>query len=500
MRNYSRCSKLCCLVIATVLSWLFAVSANAQVSMSLKDVSVRSAVEYLQKEYHYSFTIGTDDIDINKHVTVQVKNVSIENALDRIFAGQNVSYKVNGKNISVVANKPQPAPAAKTAAKTQALVYTGIVFDENNSPMAGAFVVEKGTDNAVSTGVEGKFSIKVKGTSPVLSFSFFGYEDKDVQLSSSKSNIEVKMEPQALSLDQSVVVGYGTMTRRDITSAIGQFKPKASERRDVLSVDQLLQGRIAGVNITTASGIPGASSRVSIRGIGSLNAGNEPLYVIDGVPITSTSGDTGAFSQGESMTGLATLNPSDIESVEVLKDAASAAIYGSRATNGVIIVTTKSGKKGAPVISIDASMSLSQQPRLDKLDLASGDLLIETFNEAIDNYNIQFGKTQERFINPMPGKPTHNWLKDVLRTGFSRNITASVSGGSEKIRYYVSATAKHQEGTALSNALNQYSLKSNISGDIRKWLSFGINMQLSYTKNNRVSSGYSGYNVIKAAV
>ena len=473
MRNFSRCSKLCCLVIATALSWLFAVSANAQISMSLKDVSVRSAVEYLQKEYHYSFTIGTDDIDINKHVTAQVKNVSIQNALDRIFAGQDVSYKVNGKNISVVAKKTQPAPAAKPVGKAQPLLCTGIVVDENNSPMAGAFVVEKGTTNAVSSGADGKFSIKVTGAEPVLSFSFFGYEDKEVQISSSRTNIEVKMEPQALSLDQSVVVGYGSMTRRDITSAIGQFKPKASERRDVLSVDQLLQGRIAGVNITTASGIPGASSRVSIRGIGSLNAGNEPLYVIDGVPITSTSGDTGAFSQGESMTGLATLNPSDIESVEVLKDAASAAIYGSRATNGVIIVTTKSGKKGAPVISIDASMSLSQQPRLDKLDLASGDLLIETFNEAIDNYNIQFGKTQERFINPMPGKPTHNWLKDVLRTGFSRNITASISGGSEKIRYYVSATAKHQEGTALSNALNQYSIKSNVSGDIRKWLSFG---------------------------
>lgn len=114
MRNFSRCSKLCCLVIATALSWLFAVSANAQISMSLKDVSVRSAVEYLQKEYHYSFTIGTDDIDINRHVTVQVKNVSIQNALDRIFAGQNVSYKVNGKNISVVAKKAQPAPAAKS--------------------------------------------------------------------------------------------------------------------------------------------------------------------------------------------------------------------------------------------------------------------------------------------------------------------------------------------------------------------------------------------------
>ena len=174
MRNFSRCSKLCCLVIATALSWLFAVSANAQISMSLKDVSVRSAVEYLQKEYHYSFTIGTDDIDINKHVTVQVKNVSIQNALDRIFAGQNVSYKVNGKNISVVAKKAQPAPAAKPVGKAQPLLCTGIVVDENNSPMAGAFVVEKGTTNAVSSGADGKFSIKVTGAEPELSFSFFG--------------------------------------------------------------------------------------------------------------------------------------------------------------------------------------------------------------------------------------------------------------------------------------------------------------------------------------
>lgn len=500
MRNFSRCSKLCCLVLVQALSWLGAVSADAQVSMSLKDVSVRSAVEYLQKEYHYSFTIGTDDIDINRQVTVQVRNVTIQEALNRIFAGQNVTCKVSGKNVTVMSKKPQPAPAVKPVVKNQPPVCTGVVLDENNSPMAGAFVVEKGSDNAVSTDADGRFSIKLTGASPVLAFSFFGYEDKEVQVASQTKNLEVRMTPQTLALDQSVVVGYGTMTRRDITSAIGSFKPKASERRDVLSVDQLLQGRIAGVNISTASGIPGASSRVSIRGIGSLNAGNEPLYVIDGVPITSTSGDTGAWSHGESMTGLATLNPSDIESVEVLKDAASAAIYGSRATNGVIIVTTKSGKKGAPAIAIDAGMSLSQQPRIHTLDLAGGDLLIETFNEAIDNYNLQYGKTQERFINPMPGKPTHNWLKDVLRTGFSRNLSASISGGTDNITYYVSGTAKHQEGTALNNALNQYSIKSNISGKIRKWLSFGVNMQLSYTKNNRVASGYSGYNVVKAAV
>lgn len=376
---------------------------------------------------------------------------------------------------------------------------TGKVLDEEALPLAGAAVVEKGTKNGVIADIDGNFSITTTSNSPTLVFSFFGYGEEEIAVGKS-STIEVKLTPQSLSLDDVVVVGYGTMTRRDITSSVGSFKPKPSERREVLSVDQMLQGRVAGVNITTASGIPGASSRVSVRGIGSLNAGNEPLYVIDGVILATTSGDTGAYSAGESMSGLATVNPSDIESIEVLKDAAAAAIYGSRATNGVIIITTKSGKKGDAKIAVDASITMGQQPRTHTLELASGDLLIETLNEAIDNYNRQFDKNVERYINPMPGKPAYDWLGSVLRTSWSHNLSASISGGTDKVKYYVSGTYKHTEGTAIDNDMDQYSLKANVAGKVKPWLSFGVNTMISYSHNARVASGYSGANVIKAAV
>lgn len=484
---------------SVLLGLVCAVNAQAQITATLRSVTVRSAVEFLQKEYQYSFTMSTDQVDINAQVNVEAKNAPLRSVLDQIFAGQNVSYRINGKHITVTsANNAVQARSSKAA--DSGAEFSGIILDEEKLPMPGAAIMEQGTTNGTNADADGRFHFNTKGSSPTLVISFFGYEDVVLPMKGSKNNLEIRMYPQMQTLDDAVVVGYGTMTRRDITSAIGQFRPKASERRDVLSVDQFLQGRIAGVHISTASGIPGASSRVSIRGIGSLTAGNEPLYVIDGVPLTSTTGDTGAFTQAESLTGLATLNPSDIESVEVLKDAASAAIYGSRATNGVIIITTKSGKKGAPRVTVDASTSWSVQPRTETLEIASPDLMIETFNEAIDNYNMQYGATLPRFENPAPGFPTHDWLKDVLRTGHSRNLTASVSGGTDAIKYYVSGGVKHQEGPAIDNDLDQYSFKTNLSGKIKNWLSFGVNSQFSYTHNNRVSSGYSGFNVVKAAV
>lgn len=461
--------------------------------MSLDKVTVRKALEHLQREYNYSVNVRSDEIDIDRVVSVKSQGATLTSVLNQIFAGQDVEYSINGTSVSVKAKK------AVAPVKPASRQITGVVVDEESMPLAGAAILEKGTNNGVIADLDGKYTITPTTASPVLVFSFFGYGDEEIAVGKS-SVVDAKLTPQSLSLDDVVVVGYGTMTRRDITSAVSSFKPKPSERREVLSVDQMLQGRVAGVNITTASGIPGASSRVSIRGIGSLNAGNEPLYVIDGVILSTTSGDTGAYGAGESMSGLATVNPSDIESIEVLKDAASAAIYGSRATNGVIIITTKSGKKGAPKVAVDASVTMGQQPRTHTLELASGDLLIEVFNEGIDNYNRQFGQNIERFINPMPGKPAYDWLGSVLRTSWSHNITASISGGTDNTKYYVSGTYKHTEGTAVDNDMNQYSLKANVSGKVKPWLSFGVNTMLSYSKNSRVASGYSGHNVIKAAV
>ena len=487
-------TKTCRRMVLLVLMAFASLTVSAQqIDMSLDKVTVRKALEHMQREYGFSVSVRSDEIDIDRVVSVKSQGATLTSVLNQIFAGQDVEYSINGTSVSVKAKK------AVAPVKPASRQITGVVVDEESMPLAGAAILEKGTNNGVIADLDGKYTITPTTASPVLVFSFFGYGDEEIAVGKS-SVVDAKLTPQSLSLDDVVVVGYGTMTRRDITSAVSSFKPKPSERREVLSVDQMLQGRVAGVNITTASGIPGASSRVSIRGIGSLNAGNEPLYVIDGVILSTTSGDTGAYSAGESMSGLATVNPSDIESIEVLKDAASAAIYGSRATNGVIIITTKSGKKGSPKVAVDASVTMGQQPRTHTLELASGDLLIEVFNEGIDNYNRQFGKNIERFINPMPGKPAYDWLGSVLRTSWSHNITASISGGTDNTKYYVSGTYKHTEGTAVDNDMDQYSLKANVSGKVKSWLSFGVNTMLSYSKNSRVASGYSGHNVIKAAV
>ena len=375
----------------------------------------------------------------------------------------------------------------------------GRVVDEASLPLVGAFVAEQGSTGGTTTDLDGNFELSVSSPSAKVVVSFFGYEDY-ILSGSAGEEAEVRMTPQSLSLEETVVVGYGSMTRRDITSAIGSFKPKPSERRDVLSVDQILQGRIAGVNISTSSGVPGSESRVNIRGTGSLNAGNEPLYVVDGVPITSTSGDMGLYSGGESMSGMATINPADIESVEVLKDAASAAIYGSRATNGVVIITTKSGHKGGAKIGIDASYSLGWEPNTDKLKVADADSFIDMLNDAINRYNEQSGQNVENVVNPAPGAPKHDWLKDVLRVAQSRNISLSISGGTDNVNYYVSAGVKHQEGVIIDNDLDQYNLKANIQGKAKDWLSYGFNSTMSYTHNVRVGSGYSGDNPIKGAL
>ena len=254
-----------------------------QIDMSLDKVTVRRAMEYLQREYGYSISVRSDEVDIDRIVTVKVTNASLNEVLDRIFTGQDVEYAVNGKSVSVRARKAAPKPVAQTR------VVHGKILDEDSEPLAGASVIEKGTTNGTVADENGNYSIELTTEAPVLLFSFFGFADEEIAVGKS-DELDVRMTVQSLSLDDVVVVGYGTMTRRDITSAIGSFTPKAAERREVLSVDQLLQGRVAGVNISTASGIPGSTGRVSIRGIGSLNAGNEPLYVIDGIPLTTTSG------------------------------------------------------------------------------------------------------------------------------------------------------------------------------------------------------------------
>ena len=342
--------------------------------------------------------------------------------------------------------------------------------------------------------MDGAFSIEaVKGS--VLVISMLGYKDATYTTGTRTQGIIIELVDDAIMMEESVVVGYGSMQRRDITSAISTYKPSEEGERQVLSPDAMLQGRIPGVNVTAASGTPGGKTRVSIRGIGSLTAGNEPLYVIDGVPMSNTSGDAGAYG-GESLSGLSDINPADIESVQVLKDAASAAIYGSRGTNGVIIITTKKGAKGAPKLSADASYGLSWLPNLSKLKVADADLYLEVQNEAIDNYNLQTGSAVARLENPYPGKPQFDWIDMVFRVAQSWNASVAVSGGSDTGNYYISASAKQNEGVGIGSLYEKYSVKANVNSDVKPWLSVGANLSFSYTNANRVPDGSIGTSML----
>ncbi|MBR5063387.1 MAG: TonB-dependent receptor plug domain-containing protein, partial [Bacteroidales bacterium] len=404
-------------LVCMLVGLLLPIAARAQspvISFSQRQMTLAQALSVVEQQSGYSIAYNENLLDLGKTVSTP-SGKTLTELLPVLLDGTNAEARISGKMILIV-EKEKDRPRRQT--------YSGTVVDKDG-PLIGAVVRVKDTDVVVITSFDGSFSIQAdKGNTLIV--NMLGYQDASFITGTRTEGLLIVMAEDVNLLEEVVVVGYGSMQRRDITSAITTYRPAEEGERQVLSPDAMLQGRMAGVNVTAASGTPGGKSRVSIRGIGSLTAGNEPLYVIDGIPMSNTSGDTGAWG-GESLTGLSDINPADIESVQVLKDAASAAIYGSRGTNGVIIITTKKGAKGAPKLSADASFGLSWLANLDKLKVADADLYLEVQNEAIDNYNIQTGSSIARLENPYPGKPQFSWLDMVFRVAKSWNAAVSVS-------------------------------------------------------------------------
>ena len=479
------------LLVALVLLPAGVSAQKGNVSVNINNGTVKTFIKEIEKQTRYTFVYRNNVLNDQAKVTVNCKNKPLDQVLSQVFTPLNVSYSLNNNTIVLVKKEVQQQK------KSEKKTIKGTVTDGRGEPIIGANVIQEGGIGTI-TDVDGNFTVTADPSKP-LDISYIGYKKKSVRIGASPT-VRIALEEDAHVMDEVIVIGYGSKTKRDVTSSIGTYKPGEVNVRQVLGVDELLQGRVSGVNITSASGVPGSKNRVSIRGIGSITAGNEPLYVIDGVPINNTSGDTGAWG-AQSMNGLNDFNPSDVESIQILKDAASAAIYGSRATNGVILITTKKGSKGQAKVSIDTNVSFSNLTRTDKLDMADTDLFLEVLNEAIDNYNLQTNSTQARIDNPAPGKAQTNWLDLVLRTAVTYTTTASVSGGTDKTNYYLSANYKHNEGVIINNLLKRYNLKVNLDTEIKKWLKVGTSLNLSYSRNNRVPTGYNiGTSVITRAI
>ena len=341
---------------------------------------------------------------------------------------------------------------------------TGTISD-TDGPLAGASVVVKGTTTGVSADFDGNYSIDVPEGSETLIFSYVGYATQEVSIDG-RSTIDVTMSQDAQALSEVVVVGYGTQRKADLTGAIGSIGANDIVDKPLTSPDQALAGTISGVNITNRSGDPGAPIAVRIRGIGTPGV-NDPLWVIDGVPIVQTTNITVNTSSTTDSNPLAGLNANDIKSIDVLKDAASTAIYGARAANGVIIVTTKRGTAGEAKVTYDGYVSnASTRDRIDVLNV----------QQFIDIQG-QLGNDFSAFS----GSPDVDWQDLVFKNGFVQNHNVTVSGGSEKANYFISGGYLDQEGIERQQAFSRYSFKANSDIKVGKRLKFGESILISQT-------------------
>ncbi|MDR0893083.1 MAG: TonB-dependent receptor [Mediterranea sp.] len=349
----------------------------------------------------------------------------------------------------------------------QNITVRGTVKDAQDV-IIGASVLQKGTTNGTITDIDGKFTLTVPANSTLV-VSFVGYRTQEVAVGG-KRTLDILLQEDAKSLDEVVVVGYGQMKRSDLTGAVTSVSDAAIQKSVNTSIDQVLQGRAAGVQIQANSGTPGASTSIRIRGINSLNATNQPIFVIDGVVIESATND-------ENSNPLSSINPSDIVSMDILKDASATAIYGSRASNGVIMITTKRGKAGVASVTYDGYAGWQQMPKqLDMLNLRE---YASLFNERSD---LGLVEASSAFVRPdLLGEGT-NWQDELFRKAFMTSHNLSVSGGNEKTTYAFSGGYLEQDGIAVGSAFRRLSLRSNIDTEIKSWLKGGINFSFAESK------------------
>lgn len=366
------------------------------------------------------------------------------------------------------------------------VTVTGNVIDETGEPTIGATVREKGTQNGTVTDFDGNFSIKVKNANATLTISYVGYQTQEVKLSGRKE-VKVVLKGDETTLEEMVVVGYGTMKKSDISGASVSVGESAIKGSIITSLDQSLQGRAAGVTAVQTSGAPGSSSAIRVRGTATINANAEPLYVIDGVIVQSQGtsgadyglGDALGNGRNSTISPLSTIDPADIVSMEILKDASATAIYGAQGANGVVLITTKRGKAGEAKFSYNGMFAVNRQNKRIKM------LNLREFAEyANDFYRVGEGTPTPELSDPsLLGKGT-NWQDAVFQTALQHSHQISAQGGTDKVQYYVSGSYMNQEGTIIGSNFNRFSVRTNLDAQLKSWLKLGLSATYSNTNDD----------------
>ena len=372
-------------------------------------------------------------------------------------------------------------------AQENEITVTGKVTDQTGLPVIGASIIESGTQNGAITDLDGNYTLEVE-EGATLTVSSIGFKDSQITVTSGQTVYNVTLAEDRELLDEVVVVGYGTMKRSDLSGASVSVNEKALKGSIISSLDQSLQGRAAGVTAVTTSGAPGSSSSIRVRGQATINANAEPLYVIDGV-IVQGGGNSGAdFGLGDALgngrvstiSPLATINPADIVSMEILKDASATAIYGAQGANGVVLITTKRGKAGDAKISYDGMFAVSRQTR--RLDMMNLRQYAEFYNDlaAVG----EMSDPSEVYSDPSILGVGTNWQDAIFRTALQHQHQISVSGGTEKVQYYVSGSYMDQQGTIIGSNFNRFSVRTNLDAQLKEWIKLGLSATYANTNDD----------------
>ena len=486
-------TKMKTLLLLGVLLFGFTVSAQSQkVSLDFKNERVEKVLASIKSQTGMSLVFSDQLVDVNRKVTMQLKDVTLKEALTRLLSGTDLTFEIRNNKIYFIEKKAVSRPGSKKKR------VTGVVKDVMGEPLIGANVVEKGRGtNGVITDFNGKFTLEVDESASLV-VSYIGYLAQDIP-TKGKGDFHIILKEDTNTLDEVVVTGYGDFKKATYTGSASVLTTEKLEALPVVSVGQMIESNIPGISVVAGtSSQPGAKTTLRVRGIASMNASTEPLYVLDGVPIPSYDlSNFTSMSEAGGMGVIETLNPADIESITVLKDAASASLYGAKGANGVVLITTKKGKEGKLRVNMAAKYGITDFAYTYR-PLMGGEERRELIHEGLVNFQLDKGVSEQeaqqyadanidQYAKRLP-QGYSDWESALFKTGYQQDYNLSASAGNQNSSFIGSLGYTKQTGVSLNSEMERFTGRVDASNKYKK-VEFGMNASFSWTKNVHLPEG-----------
>ena len=486
-------TKMKTLLLLGVLLFGFTVSAQSQkVSLDFKNERVEKVLASIKSQTGMSLVFSDQLVDVNRKVTMQLKDVTLKEALTRLLSGINLTFEIRNNKIYFIEKKAVSQPGSRKKR------VTGVVKDVMGEPLIGANVVEKGrSTNGVITDFNGKFTLEVDESASLV-VSYIGYLAQDIP-TKGKGDFHIILKEVTNTLDEVVVTGYGDFKKATYTGSASVLTTEKLEALPVVSVGQMIESNIPGISVVAGtSSQPGAKTTLRVRGVASMNASTEPLYVLDGVPIPSYDlSNFTSMSEAGGMGFIETLNPADIESITVLKDAASASLYGAKGANGVVLITTKKGKEGKLRVNMAAKYGITDFAYTYR-PLMGGEERRKLIHEGLVNFQLDKGVSEQeaqqyadanidQYAKRLP-QGYSDWESALFKTGYQQDYNLSASAGNQNSSFIGSLGYTKQTGVSLNSEMERFTGRVDASNKYKK-VEFGMNASFSWTKNVHLPEG-----------